>query len=157
MGKVCGQCWWLHWVEDMLLAQNNTLETGNIGTFYTHGSKIYSLIGQLIKTTIFKVKHLNSTLNSTSSPWWRPNLPKIYRRNIKIMGFLHNILCTGVMCWSLLKKHIYAARWIMCQLQNIKPFFVIQLHHHKTNRMTNLHRNCACFMKTLCIPYNILS
>jgi len=52
----------------MLLAQNNTLETGNTGAVYIHGSKIYSLIGQLIKTTIFKVKHLNSTLNSTSSP-----------------------------------------------------------------------------------------
>jgi hypothetical protein len=149
MGKVCGQCWWLHGVEDMLLAQNNTLETGNTGSFYTYGSKIYSLISQLLKTTIFKVKYLNSTLHFISSPCWRPYLPKIYSRNIKIMVFLRNILCTGVMCWSLLKNHIL--------FQNIRPFFVVQLHHLKTNGMTNLHRNCACFMKNLCIPYNILS
>ena len=94
----------------MLLAQNNTTETGNTGAFYTHGSNIYSLIGQLIKTTIFKVKHLNSTLHFTTSPLQRPNLPKIYRRNIKIMVFLRNILCIGVKCWSLLKNHIYTAR-----------------------------------------------
>jgi hypothetical protein len=40
----------------MRLAQNNMLEIANTGTFRTHGGKIYSLTGQLIKTTIFMVK-----------------------------------------------------------------------------------------------------